>query len=96
MIQYCMSVLLYEAVLQLILWRSGARQSYELLSPDEEEVLHALAINKSLKSYWVHDIINLRRIFEGAQPSNGAQGDHAGSNGKATSGGTRSRPRKAV
>lgn len=64
--QYCTNVLLPEATLQLLLWRSGLRQSRELLSPSEEEELHSLAEEKSKEIDWVHQIVYAKRGATGS------------------------------
>lgn len=63
-ITYCTSVLLPEAILQLLLWRNGHRTTPDLLPAEEEEQLHALAAQKASETYWVHDIINLKRSID--------------------------------
>ena len=62
--QYCMSVLLPEAVLQILLWRSGHRHTPEVLSAEEETRLHDLADQLAEKRYWVHDVIRLKRAVD--------------------------------
>lgn len=97
--QYCMVVLLREAVLQLLLWRSGERRSYDILSADEELHLHGIAEDKSKETYWVHDIINMKRAVEGTMLPNYSPDERVDSSGRLmgkASGGTRSRPRKAA
>ncbi|OBZ65742.1 hypothetical protein A0H81_14293 [Grifola frondosa] len=61
---YCNNVLLHEAVLQLLLWRSGQRRALGLLRPEEEQRLHDLAVEKGDETYWVHDIIRLRDALQ--------------------------------
>ncbi|KAH9852727.1 hypothetical protein C2E23DRAFT_756315 [Lenzites betulinus] len=63
-ITYCDNVLLREAILQLLLWRTGQRTVLGLLSPEEEERLHELALEEGEKTDWVHDIIRLRQAAE--------------------------------
>lgn len=57
-------MLLPEAILQLLLWRNGHRTTPDLLPADEEDQLHALAAQKASETYWVHDIINLKRSID--------------------------------
>ncbi|KAL6298613.1 hypothetical protein BKA93DRAFT_810481 [Sparassis latifolia] len=96
-ITYCTNVLLHEAVLQLLLWRSGERMAPDLLSPEEEIRLHAIALTQSQETNWVHDIVRMKQAIGGnmlsfkgksrtttSQPASSSRG-----------GGTRSRPRKA-
>ena len=59
--KYCTSVLLPEAILQLLLWRNGLRDTTDLLSPVVEKELHAKAQKLADATYWVHDIIYLKR-----------------------------------
>ncbi|KAI0647452.1 hypothetical protein C8Q79DRAFT_628337 [Trametes meyenii] len=63
-ITYCNNVLLQEAILQLLLWRTGKRKTLGLLSPDEEQRLHDLALEEGAKTNWVHDIIRIRQAVE--------------------------------
>lgn len=58
--QYCLAVLLPEAVLQLLLLRNGYRASIELLSDFEEAELHAKAEELAQETDWVFDIMRLR------------------------------------
>ena len=62
--QYCTSVLLPEAVLQLLLWRGGYRESPELLPPEEEARLYEIALEKADATDWVHDIIRMKRSVD--------------------------------
>ena len=62
--QYCNNVLLQEAILQLLLWRTGHRRTIGLLSPNEEQRLHDIAMKEGEKTNWVHDIIRLRQAVE--------------------------------
>ncbi|THH01653.1 hypothetical protein EW026_g1088 [Hermanssonia centrifuga] len=64
-ITYCTSVLLPEAILQLLLWRNNLRRSPQLLSREEEEELHRQAEERASASYWVHDIVYMKRSAEG-------------------------------
>jgi hypothetical protein len=58
--QYCSNVLLPEAIMQLLLWRSGERKSLDLLSPEEEHRMHEIAAVKAQETDWVHDVMRLR------------------------------------
>ncbi|KAI0069834.1 hypothetical protein K474DRAFT_1670646 [Panus rudis PR-1116 ss-1] len=60
-ITYCTNILLPEAVFQILLWRSGLRQSYELLSDGEEERLRELGMQKAQEGYWVQEIVLYKR-----------------------------------
>ena len=62
--QYCNNVLLQEAILQMLLWRTGHRKELGLLAPEEERRLHAIALKEGEKTNWVHDIIRLRQAAE--------------------------------
>lgn len=63
-ITYCTSVLLPEAVLQLLLWRGGYRETPELLPPEEEARLYEIALEKADATDWVHDIIRMKRSVD--------------------------------
>ncbi|KAI0331078.1 hypothetical protein GY45DRAFT_1361029 [Cubamyces sp. BRFM 1775] len=64
-ITYCNNVLLQEAILQLLLWRTGQRKALGLLSPEEEQRLHDIALEEGEKTDWVHDVIRMRQASEG-------------------------------
>ncbi|TFK72767.1 hypothetical protein BDN72DRAFT_876324 [Pluteus cervinus] len=57
---YCTDVLLPEAVIQILLWRSGNRKTMELLSDDEEQTMHDKGTELSKETDWVHDVVRLR------------------------------------
>ncbi|PFH51715.1 hypothetical protein AMATHDRAFT_141912 [Amanita thiersii Skay4041] len=59
-IDYCLNVLLPEAILQILLWRNGLRRAVELLSLDEEERLHDQGIQLLQVTDWVFDVMRLR------------------------------------
>ncbi|KAN0133677.1 hypothetical protein V8E53_008401 [Lactarius tabidus] len=59
-LQYCLLVLFHEATLQLLLWRSGERQSPDLLPQDEEARLRAIGLAKSEEKEWVEEISRMR------------------------------------
>ncbi|KAJ3787458.1 hypothetical protein GGU10DRAFT_385855 [Lentinula aff. detonsa] len=61
-INYCLNVLLPEAVLQLLLWRNGHRSTVELLSDSEEVELHQKAEKLAEETDWVFDVVRLREI----------------------------------
>ncbi|KAJ3977074.1 hypothetical protein EV361DRAFT_148361 [Lentinula raphanica] len=61
-INYCLNVLLPEAVLQLLLWRNGHRTSIELLSDVEEAQLHEKAEKLAQETDWVFDVVRLREM----------------------------------
>ncbi|KAI8989818.1 hypothetical protein BD414DRAFT_485269 [Trametes punicea] len=63
-ITYCNNILLQEAILQLLLWRTGQRKALGLLSPEEEQRLHDIALEEGEKTNWVHDIIRMRQAME--------------------------------
>ncbi|OSD08458.1 hypothetical protein PYCCODRAFT_1448687 [Trametes coccinea BRFM310] len=63
-ITYCNNVLLQEAILQLLLWRTGQRKTLGLLSPEEEQRLHDVALEEGEKTNWVHDILRMRQAVE--------------------------------
>lgn len=68
-------MLLQEAILQLLLWRTGQRTALGLLAPAEERRLHALAMEEGEKTNWVHDIIRLRQAAEQSMlPTHKAKG----------------------
>jgi hypothetical protein len=85
-LQYCLNVLLPEAIRQILLWREGKRTSYELLSDAEEEALHKVGEEMLQKTDWVYDTMRMREsrlrvLMKGSAPETPV-------------GGTRSRPSK--
>lgn len=92
--QYCNNVLLQEAILQLLLWRTGHRRALGLLPPEEEQRLHDIALKEGEKTNWVHDIIRLRQAAEKTMlPSTKGKGKGKG-NDAAPAAGTRGRTRR--
>jgi len=91
---YCTDVLLREAVLQLLLWRSRTRTAPELQAPEEEQRLHDIALEQAEETYWVHDIIRLKQAAEGSMlpPSSRKIISATSSSNSLRTGGTRSRP----
>ncbi|KAI0273518.1 hypothetical protein BC834DRAFT_854207 [Gloeopeniophorella convolvens] len=59
-LQYCLLVLFHEAILQLLLWRSGERQSLDLLPDSDEARLRLVGLAKSEERAWVEEIFRLR------------------------------------
>lgn len=66
-LQYCISVLLPEAVRQILLWQSGDRKSVTLLSPEEEKDLYEKGQELLEKTDWVLDIMRMRQWLERAK-----------------------------
>ncbi|KAL1944776.1 hypothetical protein VTO73DRAFT_3206 [Trametes versicolor] len=93
---YCNNVLLQEAILQLLLWRTGQRTALGLLSPAEERRLHDLAMEEGEKTNWVHDIIRLRQAAEQSMlPTHAAKGKEKAKAAEPAPGG-RARTRRAA
>ncbi|KAI0062374.1 hypothetical protein BV25DRAFT_1991658 [Artomyces pyxidatus] len=61
-VQYCLLVLLHEATVQLLLWRSGERHSLDPVDAAEEERLHALGSRKADEIDFVSQVRRLRRM----------------------------------
>ncbi|KAF8635495.1 hypothetical protein AX17_003885 [Amanita inopinata Kibby_2008] len=59
-LDYCLNVLLPEAILQILLWRKGLRRSLELLPVDEEQRLHDEGLRLLHVTDWVWDVMRLR------------------------------------
>lgn len=74
--QYCLNVLLPEAILQILLWRAGLRTSIELLSEAEEKELHDQGDVLIKERDWVYDVMRLRssklRQLQKTQSSGGS------------------------
>ncbi|KAJ3552298.1 hypothetical protein NM688_g4221 [Phlebia brevispora] len=60
-ITYCTCVLLPEAIVQILLWRNGLRKTPMLLSDQEEAALHREGEKLASATYWVHEIIFMKR-----------------------------------
>ncbi|KAG9318924.1 hypothetical protein JVU11DRAFT_1036 [Chiua virens] len=91
-LDYCLNVLLPEAIQQLLLWQSGERTSAPLLSPEEEQRLHGVGARKAVETDWVDDVMRLRAASArawGIDLNKKTEEKKVG----ATPGGTRSRPR---
>ena len=88
--QYCLNVLLPEAILQILLWRSGDRTSLDLLDDDEEERLHALGAIKMQETDWVQDVMSLRETKVRVMKKRAVRDTPM------ASGGTRSRPKRGA
>ncbi|KAI6162568.1 hypothetical protein EDD17DRAFT_1576081 [Pisolithus thermaeus] len=94
-LDYCLNILLPEAIKQLLLWKSGERTSAALLSDEEEQRLHDRAMKKASETDWVDDVIRLR---EAQARQWGIDLDKAPQEPekKIVPGGTRTRPRRAT
>ncbi|KAA1469248.1 hypothetical protein DENSPDRAFT_927988 [Dentipellis sp. KUC8613] len=96
------AVLLHETILQVLLWRFGKRNSLQLFESEEEERLRRVAVELSEERDWVPTVMNLRRVKVKMLEAKKALNSHGtprapGSSqaqAPASTGGTRSRPRK--
>ncbi|KAG1863631.1 hypothetical protein DFJ58DRAFT_656418, partial [Suillus subalutaceus] len=95
-LDYCVNILLPEAIQQLLLWRSGERTTAALLTHSEEERLHERGSAKAQETDWVFDLLRLReaqaRLWSVDMKAKGRAKDEGGM----SKGGTRSRPRKTT
>ena len=91
--QYCNNVLLQEAILQMLLWRTGQRTCLGLLPTEEEHRLHTAAIHESEKSNWVHDVIRRRQAAEKSMLQTGKSKAGSKTRAKGGDGGSRGRTR---
>ena len=83
-------MLLQEAILQILLWRTGHRKELGLLSLEEEQRLHDIAMEEGEKTNWVNDIIRMRQAMEKTMlPSSKQKGK-----GTHAAGGSRTRTRR--
>ncbi|KAJ7633114.1 hypothetical protein FB45DRAFT_914402 [Roridomyces roridus] len=57
---YCLNVLLPQLIIQVLLWRTGARTSVALLALEEEARLNAVGVAERAKTDWVFDVRRLR------------------------------------
>ncbi|KAG1816563.1 hypothetical protein EV424DRAFT_1063663 [Suillus variegatus] len=95
-LDYCVNILLPEAIQQLLLWRSGERTTAALLSHSEEERLHERGSAKAQETDWVFDLLRLREAQARLWSVDLKAKDKAKNKGGEARGGTRSRPRKTT
>lgn len=93
-IDYCVNVLLPEAILQILLWRSGYRTSVELLSEEEEQELHEKGEELRKERDWVYDVMRLRKLK--LKQMQGMSQTVGGTNGKKTRETASGRPKRNV
>ncbi|KIK13854.1 hypothetical protein PISMIDRAFT_371491 [Pisolithus microcarpus 441] len=94
-LDYCLNILLPEAIKQLLLWKSGERTSSALLSDDEERRLHDCAMKKASETDWVDDVMRLREAQARLWGIDLGKA-HEEPEKKIVPGGTRTRPRRAT
>lgn len=94
-LDYCVNILLPEAIQQLLLWRSGERTTAALLSHSEEERLHERGSAKAQETDWVFDLLRLREAQARLWGTDLKAKGKVENRGEAK-GGTRSRPRKTT
>ncbi|KAF5369170.1 hypothetical protein D9615_009985 [Tricholomella constricta] len=100
-VDYCLNVLLPEAILQILLWRAGERSSVELLSGAEEKDLHSVGEGKLTERDWVYDVMRLREAIERKSVKANKRGTRNGNgNGNGADGevvyGATGRPKRSV
>lgn len=95
MVQYCTNILVPEAILQILLWRSGNRSSITVCSVEEEERLHHIgSILVQQSSDWIGDLLRQRDVLGGKGRSKVIKGgDERSKHGLMVDSGTRSRPK---
>ncbi|CAA7270956.1 unnamed protein product [Cyclocybe aegerita] len=59
-VEYCLNILGPESIRQILLWRTGARTSFELLSVEEEQELYNKGETLLQERDWVFDIMRVR------------------------------------
>ncbi|KAG6840972.1 hypothetical protein C0991_002954 [Blastosporella zonata] len=62
---YCLNVLVPEAMLQILLWRAGERTSLDILDDADEAILYAKGLELLRASDWVNDVMRLRKTAKG-------------------------------
>lgn len=84
-----------EAVLQILLWRSGNRTSKAVCSVEEEERLHHIgSVLVQQSSDWIGDLLRQRDVLGGKERSKTVKGGNVGLKHASTvDGGTRLRPK---
>ena len=93
--QYCTNIIVPEAILQILLWRSGDRTSTSVCSAEEEERMHHIgAVLVQQSSDWIGDLLRQRDVLGGrgrlkADSRGNAKLKHAST----VDGGTRLRPK---
>lgn len=96
--QYCLNILLPEAVRQILLWREGERTSVALLSDAEEQNLYNIGETLLQKTDWVYDTMRMRdakkRTLDIRRAAGGGGAKGVEGEGSTSMSGTKSRPRK--
>ncbi|KAF9644296.1 hypothetical protein BDM02DRAFT_3122124 [Thelephora ganbajun] len=65
-LDYCTNILVPEAILQILLWRSGDRGSTAVCSVEEEERLHHIgSVLTQQSSDWIGDLLRQRDVLGG-------------------------------
>ncbi|KAG6829583.1 hypothetical protein H0H87_010824 [Tephrocybe sp. NHM501043] len=62
---YCLNVLVPEAILQILLWREGERTSIKILDDLDETILYKKGLELLRASDWVNDVMRLRQALVG-------------------------------
>ena len=64
--QYCTNILVPEAILQILLWRSGERSTTAVCSVEEEERLHHIGLVLVQQNPdWIGDLLRQRDVLGG-------------------------------
>lgn len=95
MVQYCTNILVPEAILQILLWRSGNRSSITVCSVEEEEQLHHIgSVLIQQSSDWIGDLLRQRDVLGGKGRLKVSKGENEKLKHTLTvDNGTRSRPK---
>ncbi|KJA24302.1 hypothetical protein HYPSUDRAFT_86247 [Hypholoma sublateritium FD-334 SS-4] len=67
-VDYCLNILLPEAVRQVLLWRNGSRTSVALLPPADEEALYEEGRGLLAETDWVNDVVRYRKMMQAILP----------------------------
>ena len=96
MVQYCTNILVPEAILQILLWRSGNRSSMTVFTAEEEGRLHHIgSVLIQQSSDWIGDLLRQRDVLggKGRLKVRNREGGRLKQTSAVDGGGTRSRPK---
>ncbi|RXW22805.1 hypothetical protein EST38_g3051 [Candolleomyces aberdarensis] len=83
-LDFCLNILLLEAIRQILLWRAGARRSMRMLSPEEEEELYEEGEKLLQERDWVHDVLRVRQRLNGMGAKTDEDGQAKSRSGRRT------------
>ena len=92
--QYCTNILVPEAIIQVLLWRSGNRGTTAVCSVEEEQRLHHIGmVLVQQSSDWIGDLLRQRDVLGGGFKAGKRGGERLKLASPTVDGGTRLRPK---